>query len=772
MPTIHYEQYDFRKGRMGSNVRNRKETKAFASSVRDAENCMVLLDGGIWRRWGTVIRAELADDARLESWDFAAGLTTRFLLLFSAGKLVIYDMTLTVRADFSGCPWTAEGVRFLQLDYDRARLVITDQTFRTQFLDYNAATGLFSLSDFGFSLSDDQTRLRAPFFQFASKTNRANLTIFTSAGQSTGYGTHIATAGGFSTSTFNLTAGTGEITTTEDLFLPEHVGSRMRLLEGELEILTVVNARKATVKVWRDVAVMLDANPFFLRNGSRIVEVSWFDHNLRVGDQVYFTGLSNTGSDAAGALLHNACRMATDTGTVAAPAGGAAAYTVLRVIDKDTFEIRGGGTVATADGLHGGSDVLAYPLSGILNITEPAFSNARGWPQACCFHETRLWLGGTPNLPDAAWGSVFSDGTNFDTGTGEQTDAVALYGVGQQARIRHLVSGFDLIILTDASEIYIPGNTDTPITQETARAVTTTGYGSAFTVARRFDGGTVFVEAVGNHIREMSVEARDQEYTAAPLTATVPEWVQEPDESAVYDGAPGEATPYLIFTNSADGSALVMHSSRQDDSFGFMRWTLENGMFRSFAGVGTRLFCVAQRGAQFFLLEFDTQTDSPITVDFGTIFDVAEAATAFVAPFDVSRTVQMQSGGRVYSDVAIGADGSFTIPEPLTDFAIGDPMPFRVSFHSPITASGQGSKSGKMQRLVSVQINWNGTETGLVEGQSALLPEDNPLFAAPTPIDGWREYYIGNWDREPFFSVTTDKPGQVRIRGVVQDAFF
>lgn len=772
MPTLHVEQYDFRKGRIGKNVRNRKDTRAYASSVRDAENGMVLQDGGLWRRWGTFIRDELAEDTRLESWTFAAGETTRFLLLFSNGKLKIFDLTMTERASFTGCPWTDEGVRFLQIDYDRARLVITDQSFRTQFLDYDAAAGTFTLSDFAFSKTDDGTRLRAPFFQFASKTNRAELTIFTSAGQSTGYGPHIATAGGFPVGNFDLTLGTGKLKMSEDLFVAAHVGTRMRLLDGELEILNVVDARNATVKVWRDIAVKLDANPFFLRQGSKLVEVSWFDHNLQVGDKVFFVGLSNASGDPAAALLTNACKTATDGTTVAAPAAGAAAYTVRRVIDKDTFEILGAGSAPGNDDLCGGSDVLAYPFSGILGIKEPAMSNARGWAQACCFHETRLWLGGTKSLPDALWGSQFSDATNFDTGTGEPTDAVPIYGVGQQARVRHLISAFDLIILTDTAEIYIPGNTNTPITPETARGVTSTGYGAAFTVARRFDGGTVFVDALGNHIREMSVESRDAEYSAAPLTATIPEWVQYPDETAIYEGAPNEATPYMIFTNSTDGSALVLHSSKGDDSFGFMRWTLKNGSFCSFAGVGSRLFAVAQRGSQFFLLEFDTQTEDPITVDFGTRFLADPAASTFRAPYDAGRTVQMQSGGLVYSDVTVGGDGSFTIPEALTDFTLGDGMPFSVTFHPVALVSGQGPKSGKMQRLVSVEIDWNGTETGQVEGQSALLPDDNPLFSAPTPIEGWREYYLGLWGREPFFSVTADKPGQVRIRGLVQNGFF
>lgn len=771
MPTIHFEQYDFRKGRIGRNVQSRKDTKAYASSVRDCNNAMVLQDGGYWRRWGTFIRKALTEDTRLESWSFAAGETTRFLLLFSNTKLKIYDLTFTLRVTFTDCPWSDAGVRFLQIASERARLIISDESFRTRILDFNSAAGTFSMSDFGFTLSDDQTRLRAPFYQFASETNVATLTVFTSAGQSTGYGPYIATAGGFSTGDFNLTAGTGKLAMTEDYFTSDHVGSRMRLLEGEIEILTVIDAKNATVKIWRDVAISLDPNPFYLRKNSKLVEVSWFNHRLKVGDRVFFVGLSND-NDKAALLLNNACTSATDGTTVAAPAGGAAYYTVRRVIDADTFEILGAGTTHTADGLFGGTDVMAYPFSGIYGIQEPAMSNLRGWPQACCFHETRLWMGGTDFLPDAVWASVFSDAKNFDTGEGGPADAISCYGIGQQARVRHLLSAFDLIVLTDTAEIYIPGNTDAAIMQETARGVTTTNYGAAYTVARRFDGGTIFVEAVGNHIREMSVERRDEEYSSPPLSSVIPEWVRGPDETTIYAGSPNEATPYMIFTNSEDGSALVLHSSRQDDAFGFSRWTLQNGQFRSFTGVGTRLFAVAQRGAEFFLLEFDTQSEDPITVDFATAFTADPAASAFDAPFDESRVVQMQSGGRVFSDATIAADGSFATPEPMTSFAIGDGMPFLLQLHPPIAMSGQGPKSGQMQRLVAVRLDWNGTETGFIDGQYALLPEDNPLFGAPTPINGWREYFIGTWDRDPSLPITADTPGQVRLRGAVQDLFF
>lgn len=771
MPQLHYAQADFRKGRIGDRMRIRQETDAYRQSVRDAENMMVLADGTIRRRWGTIIEREIEGEARLIGWDFAAGFATQFILMFRPERLTIYDLNLVERADFIGMPWDHEGVRFLQTAFERNILVICDTSFRTQIVTLNPETGAFSIDPFAFRLSDDQSRLLAPFYQFAPDNVVLTPTIFTGEGQSTGYAAHIQAAGGFAAGSFDLAAGTGLLNANLPFFLPGHAGSRMRLLEGEVEIMEVNSPTQAQIKVWRDVAVRLDNNPFFLRSGSRLVEVSYFEHGLKAGDQVYFVGLSSASSDPARNVLTRAAPQASTETTSPNPAATAQAYTVQRVIDADHFEIIGQAN-ATNDVLAGGADVYLIPLSGLRRPLEPVFSDLRGWPQACTVHERRLWLGGTPMLANAIWASQFSDFTNFDTGTGEVTDAIQLYGLGQQSRVRHMVSAFDLLVLTDTDEIYIPGNTELPITQESARGVTTTSHGASFTTPIRFDGGTVFVDAVGQHIREMSAASRDQEYTAPPLTVAVPEWVRGPDEACAYSGAPGEATPYVIWTNSEDGSALVMHSSRQDESFGFMRWTLKHGSFRSFAGVGARLYAVGERDGRFFLLRFDTSRENHLTTDFSSELIAVTARRDWISTLHAERPSQIYQTGRVFSDVTPDEDGAFQTPEPVSGLFIGDPMPWRLDLHPPVAATGQGPKMGKMQRLVSVEIHWDGCETGFVDGQSALSALDSPLFGAVTPISEWREYHIGKWGREPFLQLFGETPGRVGLRGVTSNIHF
>ncbi|WP_431271699.1 hypothetical protein [Dankookia sp. P2] len=57
---------------------------------------------------------------------------------------------------------------------------------------------------------------------------------------------------------------------------------------------------------------------------------------------------------------------------------------------------------------------------------EAAFSAVRGWPATLCFHQDRLVLGGSRDLPNRLWLSRTGDLFNFDLGTGLDDQAIEL----------------------------------------------------------------------------------------------------------------------------------------------------------------------------------------------------------------------------------------------------------------------------------------------------------------------------------------------------------
>ena len=238
-------------------------------------------------------------------------------------------------------------------------------------------------------------------------------------------------------------------------------------------------------------------------------------------------------------------------------------------------------------------------------------------------------------------------------------------------------------------------------------------------------------------------------------------------------------TPYVFFSNTSDGAIIVMHSSRNDESFGFMRWTLQNGTFKSVGAVGQRLFCSAERDGTHYLMEFITD-DSVPEMDFAERLTGA-ASTAWTSSYFTETLLQVTSENQNYSDVTTDVSGNFTTPEAVTSVECGEAMPYTLEMNAPVSGSGQGPKTGKMQRLVSAEVNWDNTETGEIGGsgnlgdagnQNILEAEDNLSFTAPTPVVEWREYYIGAWGREPRLKITGDRPGKVALRGLVMNVYF
>ena len=765
---------NFRSGRTGEGMETKPDAKAYGNSLNDCLNTMIMGDFRVKERWGTKALVEMTQAARLEGWDFAEGDRTQFILAFTDGKLTIFDMELTERASFTGQPWTDENKKFLQLSTQGARMTISDESMRTKVLTFDTKAENFSIRDLRFDLTEDKTRLKAPFFQFM-KDVTAELTIYTSAGQSTGYETHLAAATGHLESSFDMEAGTGLMTFSKSVLSADYEGTRLRLLDGELEITAVNGPLEAQVKVWRDIAKRLDSNPFYVRKGSKLVECAYPGHGLSVGDEVFFVGVAP--DDKATPLLTKAPQFASDPSTVAAPADGAGTYTVSRVISENAFEFHADGATAAAPDnteLGGGADVMVFVVGQIGGIREPAMSDARGWPQACANHERRLWMGGTKSLPDAVWASTLFSYEDFDPGDGSPADGVVLYGIGDQARVRHLVSGFDLTIFTDKSEHYVPGSVDVAVSQENARVVDATKQGAAFTIPRRFDSGIYFVDKAGAAIRTFEAASRDSDYVAPVVSQMIPDWMKKPVDTTVFNGSSvlgGDSLSYMIFVNEQDGSLLVMHSSRQQDAFGFQRWALSGGSFRSIVAVSDRLFAVADYGDEIWLVEFDTSLD-PVVVDMAERLTSETPTTQFQSEIHAGKTVRVYSGSLIFSDVEVALDGSFSTPEMLTEVTIGLEMPWRMEFHPAITGTGGGPEIGQMQRLVSANIAWDEMTRATVNGQTALRPTDEVRLGEVEPVNEWRRYIIGEWGTAPKLVIEGSGPGRGGVKALNMHVYF
>jgi hypothetical protein len=74
----------------------------------------------------------------------------------------------------------------------------------------------------------------------------------------------------------------------------------------------------------------------------------------------------------------------------------------------------------------------------------------RGFPQACAFHQQRLILGGSPDAPQAFWGSAIGDPTNYNLGVEDDEALSRDIDAQDSPSIRWMASQQGLIIGTSA----------------------------------------------------------------------------------------------------------------------------------------------------------------------------------------------------------------------------------------------------------------------------------------------------------------------------------
>ena len=98
---------------------------------------------------------------------------------------------------------------------------------------------------------------------------------------------------------------------------------------------------------------------------------------------------------------------------------------------------------------------------------EQAFSAARGWPVTVSFHQDRMVIGGSRDLPNGLWLSKTGQSFNFESALGDDDEAIAFrLAASDTPAIRALMPGRNLQVFTSSGEWVVTGD---PLTRPTSR---------------------------------------------------------------------------------------------------------------------------------------------------------------------------------------------------------------------------------------------------------------------------------------------------------------
>ncbi|MFH5925987.1 hypothetical protein [Roseomonas xinghualingensis] len=386
------------------------------------------------------------------------------------------------------------------------------------------------------------------------------------------------------------------------------------------------------------------------------------------------------------------------------------------------------------------------------NWDESAFSVARGWPVSACFHQGRLVLGGSRDLPNRLWFSRSADVGNFDPREGLDDQAIAFSLVSDQLNaIRAVFAGRHLQVFTSGAEWMVTGD---PLTPASIQVTRQTRVGSM--VDRNLppidvDGMTVFAARSGRALHEFSYTDLQQAYQANDLALIARHLIVSP-VSMAYD-----SVRRLLHLAMADGSLATLTIYRAEEVTGWTRQETD-GAFRSLAETEGVVYAVVERAGSFRLERFDD----------GMRLDAAMAGggTEWTGLEHLEgRSIAVLADGAP-RDPATVLNGAISIETGAGNVQAGLPFTHLVEPMPPDSVATSGARMGPV-RLVAITFRL--LETGALSvdlGQGArpvpFRRLDTPMLdAAPPAFTGDVTLRALGWRRDsiaPLWRIAGDAP--------------
>ncbi|MBF0093254.1 MAG: hypothetical protein HQL34_01770 [Alphaproteobacteria bacterium] len=345
---------------------------------------------------------------------------------------------------------------------------------------------------------------------------------------------------------------------------------------------------------------------------------------------------------------------------------------------------------------------------------EQAFSALRGWPRSVTFHQDRMVIGGSRDLPNRLWLSKSSDLFNFDLGEGLDDEAIEFALLSDQVNaIRAVFSGRHLQVMTSGAEWMVTGEPLTPGKIQLKRQTRVGSIMTHYVPPRDVDGATLFAGAGGNDLREFLFADVEQAYQATDLALLSHHLVSMPRDMD-YD-----ATRRLLHVVMGDGSLATVTNYRSEKVTAWTRQTTD-GAFRSVAVVGGDVYVLVLRGEATLVevLDDGAAMDSSLSGSSGT------PKTLWTGLGHLEgRTVQVLADDAVADD-AVVASGAITLAEAASSVQVGLPFTHVIEPLPPVATGAGGGGQATTIRLVRAVFRLHETAAFYVDtgGGLTLVP--------------------------------------------------
>ena len=240
---------------------------------------------------------------------------------------------------------------------------------------------------------------------------------------------------------------------------------------------------------------------------------------------------------------------------------------------------------------------------------EAVFSNTRGFPRTCTFHEGRMFFGGSKSLPNTLFGSKVSDFFNFKSDEGLDDDAIFVTLSSDSLNaINAIRSGRDLQIFTSSGEFFVPQTSLDPITPSNIVIKTATKRGMQEGIKPvSAEAGTLYIQRSGKALRELIFSDQDLNYNSENVSLLSSHLLKSPTKMALRHATSTDDGDLLMITNGQDGSMAVYSILRPQNVVAPSEF-ITNGRFEDVSVDIEDIYTIVNRN-------LPTQAQFTITID-------------------------------------------------------------------------------------------------------------------------------------------------------------
>lgn len=248
-------------------------------------------------------------------------------------------------------------------------------------------------------------------------------------------------------------------------------------------------------------------------------------------------------------------------------------------------------------------------LGSFVFLAEPAWSDARGWPQKCSSYQNRAIFANTDSLPNGFWASTINDYYDFDDLQADDDNAISWYPSSDNVNfIRFIVPYRSITVHTNTGIYSSPLSDVAAITPSNFSLQLQDSTPADVLQPRAIDNQILVVS--GNDVHTMLWDGINNAYTTDIVSVVNEQTIRNPVDETPYADLRRAGSRYVFIINS-NGSMAVYQTLISQEVSGFTPQIME----QSYGDAQFRQAASSSDGRCWFVTERDiANAQMPIAI--------------------------------------------------------------------------------------------------------------------------------------------------------------